>query len=149
MMWSPMPKNADKLRAVNVVAAWNIRMERRLPAPAGRGRLFVQAPPADLAAYTVDVGGEARRKFEWGYLTMCCCHGQNRNCCCCCCGNGSNTGNGGITTLPSFPELPVFPGGGTAANTRWPVYVSFPAFLWDTAGGEDEDSSCGCGCCRG
>ena len=54
-----------------------------------------------------------------------------------------------ITTLPSFPELPVFPGGGTAANTRWPVYVSFPAFLWDTAGGEDEDSSCGCGCCRG
>ncbi|MFQ7855568.1 MAG: hypothetical protein ACLRIS_10990 [Flavonifractor plautii] len=60
-----------------------------------------------------------------------------------------NTGNGGITTLPSFPELPVFPGGGTAANTRWPVYVSFPAFLWDTAGGEDEDSSCGCGCCRG
>lgn len=35
--------------------------------------------------------------------------------------NGSNTGNGGITTLPSFPELPVFPGGGTAANTRWPV----------------------------
>ena len=29
------------------------------------------------------------------------------------------------------------------------VYVSFPAFLWDTAGGEDEDSSCGCGCCRG
>gem|GEM_PF-960353 len=76
---------------------------------------------------------------------MCCCQGQNRNCCCRCCGNGSNTGNGGITTLPSFPELPVFPGGGTAANTRWPVYVSFPAFLWDTAGGEDEDSSCGCG----
>ena len=94
-------------------------------------------------------GAKARRKFEWGYLTMCCCHGQNRNCCCCCCGNGSNTGNGGITTLPSFPELPVFPGGGTAANTRWPVYVSFPAFLWDTAGGEDEDSSCGCGGGRG
>ena len=94
-------------------------------------------------------GAKARRKFEWGYLTMCCCQGQNRNCCCRCCGNGSNTGNGGITTLPSFPELPVFPGGGTAANTRWPVYVSFPAFLWDTAGGEDEDSSGGCGCCRG
>ena len=86
-------------------------------------------------------GAKARRKFEWGYLTMCCCQGQNRNCCCRCCGNGFNTGNGGITTLPSFPELPVFPGGGTAANTRWPVYVSFPAFLWDTAGGEDEDSS--------
>ena len=52
----------------------------------------------------------------------------------------------GCPTLPSFPELPVFPGGGSAVNTRWPVYVSYPAFLWDTA--EDGDGSGSCGCCR-
>ena len=70
-----------------------------------------------------------------------------QNCCRrCCCGNGSTAGNGGISTLPSFPELPVFPGGGSAVNTRWPVYVSYPAFLWDTA--EDGDGSGSCGCCR-
>ena len=40
-------------------------------------------------------------------------------------------------------------GSSNTTNTRWPVYVSVPAFLWE----EDEDSnscgSCGCGCCRG
>ena len=91
-------------------------------------------------------GAKARRKFEWGTLLCVVVKVRTAIAAVAAAGNGSNTGNGGITTLPSFPELPVFPGGGTAANTRWPVYVSFPAFLWDTAGGEDEDSSCGCGC---
>ena len=81
---------------------------------------------------------------------MCC----NRCQCCtfrsCCCGcNG--TGSGGITTLPSFPALSGLSGltgissGSAAENTRWPVYISVPAFLWDTS--EDTgSSSCGCSC---
>ena len=103
-------------------------------APAGTRRRILlrrRVSPADICM------GE--------YLMSCC---QCQNCCCrrCCCGNSSTAGNGGISTLPSFPELPVFPGGGSAVNTRWPVYVSYPAFLWDTA--EDGDGSGSCGCCR-
>lgn len=41
-------------------------------------------------------------------------------------------------------------GSSNTTNTRWPVYVSVPAFLWEE---DDDDSnscgSCGCGCCRG
>ena len=48
--------------------------------------------------------------------------------------------------LMSCCQCQVFPGGGSAVNTRWPVYVSYPAFLWDTA--EDGDGSGSCGCCR-
>ena len=49
--------------------------------------------------------------------------------CCCCCGcNGNANGVGGvdsgITTLPSFPDTPAFPG----CSLRFPVYVSYPAF---------------------
>ena len=77
-----------------------------------------------------------------GDFLMSCCQGQT--CCRCCCGGGSNSGNGGISTLPSFPDLPVYPGGGSAANTRWPVYLSFPAFLWDAAGEQESGGSCGC-----
>ena len=78
---------------------------------------------------------------------MSCCHRQN---CCrrCCCGNGSTTGNSGRSNQPFFPELTVYPGGGSAVNTRWPVYVSYPAFLWDTEEQEEENDSC-CGGCRG
>ncbi|MEQ2456274.1 hypothetical protein [Flavonifractor hominis] len=78
---------------------------------------------------------------------MCCCNRQSCRCQCCCgCGNGSGSGNSGITTLPSFPDLPVYPGNGTVSNTRWPVYVSVPAFLWET---DTDDDTSGCGCCRG
>ncbi|MBM6884408.1 hypothetical protein [Pseudoflavonifractor phocaeensis] len=92
---------------------------------------------------------KTRRYFEWGYFIMCCCNRQNR-CCRCCCGSG--TGNsGGAVTLPAFDSLSrmINSGSSNTTNTRWPVYVSVPAFLWE----EDEDSnscgSCGCGCCRG
>ncbi len=74
---------------------------------------------------------------------MCCCQTNcnNRSSCGCGCNCGCNCGNNsGITTLPSFPDLTVFPGT-TVTNTQWPVYVSVPAFLWDTSAG---DSPCGC-----
>ena len=74
---------------------------------------------------------------------MRCCNRQNRCCRCGCCSNNGN-GSGGAVTLPSFPDLSWLANGGS--NTRWPVYVSYPAFLWDTA--EDGDGSGSCGCCR-
>ena len=43
-------------------------------------------------------------------------------CCCCCC--HCNDADNGITTLPSFPDTPAFPG----CSLRFPVYVSYPAF---------------------
>ena len=93
---------------------------------------------------------KTRRHFEWGYFIMCCCNRQNR-CCRCCCGSG--TGNSGeAVTLPAFDSLArmINSGSSNTTNTRWPVYVSVPAFLWEE---EDDDSnscgSCGCGCCRG
>ena len=76
-----------------------------------------------------------------------CCNRQNR-CCRCCCGSGN--GSGGAVTLPAFDSLArmINSGSSNTTNTRWPVYVSVPAFLWEE---EDDDSnSCGsCGCCRG
>lgn len=44
---------------------------------------------------------------------------SHRCCCCCCCGGSDN----GITTLPSFPDTPVF------SEAQFPVYVSYPAFF--------------------
>ena len=109
------------------------------------GGLFVHAPPRPLRRILLLPRVSPPDICMGEYLMSCC---QCQNCCCrrCCCGNSSTAGNGGISTLPSFPELPVFPGGGSAVNTRWPVYVSYPAFLWDTA--EDGDGSGSCGCCR-
>ena len=76
---------------------------------------------------------------------MCCCNRQNR-CCRCCCGSG--TGNsGGAVTLPAFDSLSrmINSGSSNTTSTRWPVYVSVPAFLWDS----DNDDTSSCGCCRG
>ena len=73
---------------------------------------------------------------------MCCCNRQNR----CCCGSG--TGNsGGAVTLPAFDSLArmINSGSSNTTNTRWPVYVSVPAFLMDM----QEEESDTCGCCRG
>ncbi|MGN8897664.1 hypothetical protein [Flavonifractor sp. HCP28S3_F3] len=76
---------------------------------------------------------------------MCCCNRQNRCCRCGCCSNNGN-GSGGAVTLPSFPDLSWLANGGS--NTRWPVYVSVPAFLMDMQ--EEDSDTCGsCGCCRG
>lgn len=61
-----------------------------------------------------------------GMIIMC----SSCRCCCCCC-NGSGNGSGiggvdsGITTLPSFPDTPAYPGW----TMRFPVYVSYPAFF--------------------
>ncbi|MCI8473886.1 MAG: hypothetical protein HFF07_00955 [Oscillospiraceae bacterium] len=43
-------------------------------------------------------------------------------CCCCSCGCGGGSDNG-VTTLPSFPDTPVF------SASQFPVYVSYPAFF--------------------
>lgn len=48
------------------------------------------------------------------------CGSCSRRCCCCCCGGGSDNG---VTTLPSFPDTPVF------SAAQFPVYVSYPAFF--------------------
>lgn len=76
---------------------------------------------------------------------MCCCN-QNRSCGRCC-GNSSNSGNGAGSALPSFLELAALSGNGTGSGSRWPVYVSFPAFLWEVPDNGGDNSSCGCGCC--
>ncbi len=44
-------------------------------------------------------------------------------CCCCGCRCGCDSDNG-VTTLPSFPDTPAFPG----VTAQFPVYVSYPAF---------------------
>lgn len=58
---------------------------------------------------------------------MCSSCGSCRCCCCGCSCNGSGVGGveDEITTLPSFPDTPAFPG----CTLRFPVYVSYPAFF--------------------
>ena len=112
--------------------------------------VFLRRTFCPPGTYTVLRRAKTHRYFEWGYFIMCCCNRQNR-CCRCCCGSG--TGNsGGAVTLPAFDSLSrmINSGSSNTTNTRWPVYVSVPAFLWEE---DDDDSnscgSCGCGCCRG
>ena len=73
----------------------------------------------------------------------------------CCGGSGCGCGgSNGVTTLPSFPSNPVWPG--TVA--QYPVYVSYPSFFTDGAataradqalfGSSNSGSSSGCGCGR-
>ena len=50
----------------------------------------------------------------------------------------SAAGTGGLSTLPFFPDLPAWSGGG---RTAW---LALPAFLWETTGTEESGS---CGCC--
>ena len=69
---------------------------------------------------------------------MSCCHGQT-SCQRRCCTGGSAAGNGGLSTLPFFPDLPAWSGGGRT------VWLALPAFLWETTGTEESGS---CGCCR-
>ena len=76
---------------------------------------------------------------------MCCCGSSS-----CSCGSwGSNScgcGNSGVSTLPVYPDRPVWPGSSvsSASAASYPIYVSIPAFLW-----EDSGNNSGCGCGRG
>lgn len=97
-----------------------------------------------LPAYTGLWGATARHNFDWGYFIMCC---NNRNrccrCCCCrcCCGASENNRT---TSSDLFPGLTLSNQSGTAGGRQ--VYLTIPAFLW--AADQEEDTSCGCGCCR-
>ena len=67
----------------------------------------------------------------------CGCGGSWDSCGCGCgssnsCGSGSGCGcggSGGVTTLPSFPDRPVWDGSGSADMPDYPVYVSLPAYM--------------------
>ena len=89
-------------------------------------------------AYTGLWGAKARHDFDWGYFIMCC---NNRNRCCrCCCASENNR----TTSSDLFSGLTLSDLSGTAGGRQ--VYLTIPAFLW--AADQEEDTSCGCGCCR-
>ena len=71
---------------------------------------------------------------------MYCCNNRNR--CCRCCTSGNNgTASGSLFSGLSLSDL-----SGSAAGGRQ-VYLTIPAFLWSAGQEEDDDDTCGCGCC--
>lgn len=83
-----------------------------------------------------------------GAILMCCyrssscgcgcgCGGSSGGCGCGCGCGGSSGGNNGVTTLPSFPDWGIDPDFSvtpdSGALSRFPVYVSIPAFARGSA----------------
>lgn len=111
--------------------------------------------PSPAPAY-IELWGEVLPRptnFIWGLLIMCCNNNRNRCGCgcgchrpmpmpCCDCGCG-----GGATTLPSFPDWPVY----ARQEMEFPVYISVPATM--SRGTANLSASVemaeSCGCARG
>ena len=110
--------------------------------------------PRAFPAYTVGVGTVRFPQIEWGLLCMCCWNGCNSvssfrgcrcgcrsDCDCRCCERECR--NNGVTALSAFSELSRLSEDSGASTAGWPVYVSYPAFLWDS----DDETDCGCTRC--